>query len=157
MRIIVVADTHRNFERYNNIVDKNEADLFIHLGDGSNEFADVAKLHPNKKFLFVKGEGDFCEASLSRTIELEKCKLFCTHGHLYDVSDGLEKAITAAKEEGCNILLYGHTHLYRAELIDGIYVLNPGSLGIPRGHNKPSYGVLDISAEGKVEMNIVAY
>lgn len=157
MKLIVIADTHKDYERYNNIVTKNAADLYIHLGDGINEFSDVAKENPNKEFAFVKGENDFCEASLTRVIQVKNCRIFCAHGDTFDVSDGLKKIIAAAKAENCSIILYGHTHLYKAELIDGIYVMNPGSLGTPRGHNKASYGVLEIGDDSSVKMNIVAY
>ena len=69
MKIIVVADTHKDFKIYNEIVEKNPADYYIHLGDGVNEFADVAKLHPDKAFVFVKGECDFCTASSKQLLK----------------------------------------------------------------------------------------
>lgn len=157
MRIIVVADTHKEFEIYNEVVEKNPADYYIHLGDGVNEFADVAKSHPEKAFVFVKGECDFCTASSKQLLKLGKCRIFCAHGYEQNVTGGLDVIIEEAKAADCNILLYGHTHVYRAEKIDGIYVMNPGSLGSPRGKNSPSYGILEISEDGQVNMQIVAY
>ena len=157
MKIIVIADTHRNFDKYNEVVENNPADYYIHLGDGVNEFADVAKAHPNKAFVFVKGEDDFCTASSKQLLKLGKCRIFCAHGHEQNVTDGLDEIIAEAKAAECNILLYGHTHVYKTERIDGIYVMNPGSLGTPRGKNAPSYGVLELNEDGQVNMQIVAY
>ena len=157
MKIIVVADTDKDFERYNNVVQKNDAYCYIHLGDGAHEFADVAKLNPKKEFVFVKGDCDFCQASASQVLKIGKYKLFLTHGHLFDVSRGLHKLVAAAKDEECDIALFGHTHVYRTEYVDGVYLMNPGSLGCPRGRNKPSYGIIEINDEGAVKMNIVAY
>lgn len=157
MKIIVVADTHKNFEVYNDVVEKNPADYYIHLGDGVNEFADVAKSNPDKEFVFVKGECDFCSASTKQLLKMGKCRIFCAHGHEQNVTGGLDRIIEEAKSAECNILLYGHTHLYKTEKIDGIYVMNPGCLGSPRGKNSLSYGILEISSEGQVKMNIVAY
>ncbi len=157
MKIIVVSDTHKNFEAYNDVVNRNPADYYIHLGDGVNEFADVAKSNPDKNFIFVKGEDDFCKASTKQLLRIGKCRLFCAHGNEQNVTGGLDTIISEAKKAGCNILLYGHTHLYRAEKIDGIYVMNPGCLGSPRGKSALSYGVLEISDDGQVKMNIVAY
>ena len=157
MKIVVVADTHKEFERYSTVVENNEADLYIHLGDGVHEFTDVAKANPQKKFVFVKGNCDFCEASTSQILKIGKCKILCVHGNEQNVSQGLHDLIKLAKKKGCNIALYGHTHFFKTDLVDGVYVMNPGSLSSPRGHNRPSYGVIEIDTEGTVKMNIVAY
>lgn len=157
MKIIVVSDTDKDYERYNNVVMRTDADCYIHLGDGAHEFADVAQNYPKKEFVFVKGDCDFCEASETQVLTVGKYKLFVTHGDRFDVSRGLNKLVAAAKNEECNIALFGHTHVYRTEYIDGIYLMNPGSLGCPRGHNKPSYGIIEINDAGAVKMNIVAY
>lgn len=157
MKIVVVADTHKNFEMYNDVVANTAAECYIHLGDGVNEFADVAKLYPNKEFVFVKGESDFCKASSKQLIKIGECRLFCAHGHEQNVTDGLDTIIAEAKSSDCNILLYGHTHFYKTELINGIYVMNPGSLGCPRGKNSSSYGILEITQDGQVKMNIIEY
>ena len=47
MKIIAVADTHKDYQKLKNVVEKNpEADIFIHLGDGEHEFADVSAEFP---------------------------------------------------------------------------------------------------------------
>lgn len=157
MKIIVVADTHKDLEKYSNVVANNDADCYIHLGDGALEFADVAKLNPKKEFVLVRGNCDYCEASLRHVLSVGKFKIYCVHGHEQNVSQGIDTLIAEAKERGCNIVLYGHTHLYKTDYIDGIYVMNPGSLGAPRGKNNPSFGTLEITDDGKVRMDIVAY
>ena len=157
MKIVVVADTHKKFEIYNEVVEKNPADYYIHLGDGVNEPADVAKSHPDKDFVFVKGECDFCNASAKQLLKVGKCRIFCAHGNEQNVTDGLGEIIAEAKTSDCNIILYGHTHVYKTDKVDGIYIMNPGSLGSPRGKNSPSFGILEINEEGQVNMKIVAY
>ncbi len=157
MKIVVVADTHKNFEIYNDVVENNPADYYIHLGDGVNEFADVAKSHPDKEFVFVKGECDFCNASTKQLLKAGKCRIFCAHGNEQNVTNGLDEIISEAKASDCNIILYGHTHVYKTDKVDGIYIMNPGSLGTPRGKNSPSFGILEINEEGQVNMKIVAY
>ncbi len=49
----------------------------------------------------------------------------------------------------------GHTHRPFYENINGIIVLNPGSLSYPRqeGH-KPSYIIMNIDESGKIDVEI---
>lgn len=78
------------------------------------------------------------------------------HGHEHHVHQGLDTLVAVAKQNGCKIALYGHTHLYRTELIDGIYVMNPGSIDSTRDKRPPSYGIITIDDNKKITMNIVA-
>ncbi|MGF1726265.1 phosphodiesterase [Photobacterium nomapromontoriensis] len=63
-------------------------------------------------------------------------RLFLTHGHLYNgdkhprLRDG-------------DVVVSGHTHVPVAAQKESLYLFNPGSVTIPRGENKASYGLLD--------------
>ncbi len=65
-----------------------------------------------------------------------KHKVFMTHGHVYSPKNMPELG------KG-TIFLSGHTHLPTAEEKDGIYMLNPGSISLPKGGHPHTYGVLD--------------
>ena len=52
--------------------------------------------------------------------------------------------LEAAHENGADIVLYGHTHIPRAERLDGIWFLCPGSI------REGSYGIVDITDKGEV-------
>ena len=157
MKIVIFADSHREYQKLKNIVEKNlDADLFIHLGDGEHELRDMEREHPDKKFVFVKGECDYGVHDTEKVIDLNTCKIYCTHGDLHGLQSGLDSLIFDAKKNGCKIALYGHTHFYRTEFIDGVYIMNPGSIDSPRGHNPASYGIIQIDDSGKITMNIVA-
>lgn len=155
MKILVVSDTHRDFNALNAIVEANkDADMLIHLGDGESEFDDVSRLHPILPMVYVCGNCDFGTHKLSHIVTAGGLKILCCHGHTYRVRDGLEYLISAARENGCAIALYGHTHLYRAEQSDSVFVMNPGSPSSPRGGNKPTYGVITLGG-GEIKMNIL--
>ncbi|MCM1335729.1 MAG: YfcE family phosphodiesterase [Bacteroides sp.] len=157
MKIVVVADTHKDYKNYKAVVEKNDdADLFIHLGDGEHEFADVQREFPDKKFVFVQGECDFGAHKPLEVVEAEGYKILCVHGHEFNVQGGLDPLINEAKHRDCRVALFGHTHMYRTECIDGVYIMNPGAIDSPRGKNKPSYGVITIDGTGKLKMNTVA-
>ena len=157
MKIIAVADTHKDYQKLKNIVEKNpEADIFINLGDGEHEFADVSAEFPDKKFVFVQGDCDFGHHKTMEVVEAGGYKILCVHGHEHNVQGGLDPLVSEAKARGCRIALFGHTHMYRTEILDDVYVMNPGAIDSPRGKNKPSYGVIIIDDTGKLTMNIVA-
>jgi putative phosphoesterase len=67
-------------------------------------------------------------------LQLEERKFFLTHGHVYHPDE--HPALNAG-----DILAFGHTHLPLAEKRGAIYVLNPGSISLPKEGNPPSYGV----------------
>lgn len=61
---------------------------------------------------------------------------YATHGHVYH-PDHLPPMKPG------DVLIYGHTHLLRAEAMGEYYVLNPGSVSIPKGGNPATYGILE--------------
>lgn len=62
--------------------------------------------------------------------------LFVTHGHIYN------KENMPPLEEG-TLFVYGHTHIPEAEEQEGIYYFNPGSVSLPKGGYRASYGIIE--------------
>ena len=60
---------------------------------------------------------------------------YATHGHVFN-QDHLPPM------KAGDILLHGHTHLLKADRIGDYYVLNPGSVSIPKGGNPATYAIL---------------
>lgn len=56
-----------------------------------------------------------------------------------------------ASVNGCDIALYGHTHVMADEVVSGIRLINPGSPSCPRGQNPCSYGIMYLSDNGDVK------
>lgn len=154
MRIVVISDTHRSYRALREIVEKHErdADLFLFAGDGERELEDVRDEFLRKTFLAVRGNCDFAsQEQVSRIVMAGDVKIFLTHGHMYGVKGGTAGILSAAKENGAKVALYGHTHVAYAGYEDGIYLLNPGSAAQPRA-GRPSYGIIDITASGIVPL-----
>ena len=61
---------------------------------------------------------------------------YATHGHVYH-QDNLPPM-----KKG-DILIHGHTHLLKAEQEENCYVINPGSVSIPKGGNPATYAILE--------------
>lgn len=148
MRIIVLSDSHGDESALRRaLLAQPKAEVAIHLGDGEAEFARARVAFPEKMFLQVRGNCDWgSQLAAAGTFEAEGVKIFYTHGHAYGVKSGLYNAVCAAREQGAQVLLYGHTHQALTDYDDGLHILNPGSLSGWR----PSYGTLDITPQGIV-------
>ena len=77
---------------------------------------------------------------------LEACgqRIFFTHGHRNSLYLGTGEIISAAKKSNCKIALYGHTHI-AAEKLGEVFTINPGSCFRPRGGQKPSFAMLNLT------------
>lgn len=73
-----------------------------------------------------------------RCMELFGKRFFLTHGHhiSFDSPD-------VALGNGCEYLLYGHTHIPFRGKKEGTWFINPGSVSIPKNGSSHSYILLD--------------
>ena len=62
--------------------------------------------------------------------------IVATHGHIY------HEGALPPMQPG-DALLYGHTHVLRAQRSGDYFFLNPGSVSIPKENNPRSYAVLE--------------
>lgn len=146
MRILVVSDSHGNRRALREtLMEQPNASAVIHLGDGLREAQDIAAEYPQLPFFTVRGNCDFGlladDAPLSRLERFAGVRVFCTHGHLYEVKYGLLRVELAAREQGAQVLLHGHTHCPYTDYQEGLYMMNPGCLS-------EGYGLLDITPQG---------
>lgn len=70
------------------------------------------------------------------TILYANRRLFLTHGHIYN-----EDNIPKLKNE--DVFIYGHTHIPIAVKKDNIYIINPGSITLPKDNSPHSYAILE--------------
>jgi putative phosphoesterase len=149
MRIIVVSDTHGDMGRLRKVVARHrDADCFIHLGDGRAEMLSLMKANPDIKYYSVCGNCDFASQGPAwGEAEFGGKKFFFTHGHRYYVKGGGTRIIEEARRRGADVLLYGHTHRAVCEYDGGLYIINPGSLGMP-DDGRPTYAVADVTPAG---------
>ena len=155
MKILGVSDTHRKDDNLKLVLSEEcPLDMLIHLGDaeGSEHFI-PDWVNPECRMEMVLGNNDFfSRLDREREIDIAGHKAFITHGHYYGVSMGPEGLVDEAKSRGCDIAMYGHTHRPFLDVIDGVTVLNPGSLSYPRQEGRrPSYMIIHVDADGKMD------
>lgn len=80
---------------------------------------------------------DFSIMSDYKLIHETGYDLYLSHGHIY-APDKLPVGIKSN-----DLFIYGHIHVPKHEYHDGIYIINPGSISIPKENSLHSYAVLN--------------
>ncbi len=156
MRLIVVSDTHKQFSRLHQVAQRhlNHCDAFVHLGDGLREMDDLLSLYPQLPVLSVRGNCDWARTEpYERIVQLQEHKALFCHGHVYGVKSSLQTLTKHAREQNCTLAFFGHTHQKFSHYENGLYLVNPGSLGQPR-EGAPSYAIVDLVGKAAV-INLV--
>lgn len=153
MKAAVFSDTHSNTALMLEAVRRIRPDVVIHLGDYERDADAVRMEYPEIPLYSVCGNCDVCpSAPAVDTVPLGPVKALITHGHLYHVDWGtVDSLVYAAMEQGCGIVMYGHTHMPDSREIAGVRVLNPGSSGKGRA---PSCAVVEVFENGGITVEI---
>lgn len=127
--VIIISDSHGNRRALDSLDTVfSESDYILHLGDTSGDGGYVRAKFPEKTYL-VNGNCDPIKLGEDELVlEIEGEKIFATHGHLYSAKHTLTKLAARAKELGCGVALYGHTHRADEREIDGVTLINPGAM-----------------------------
>ena len=85
-------------------------------------------------------------------VPLGPVRALLVHGHRYGVSAAqADWLVYAAREEGAQIAMFGHTHSPFYETVGGVTLLNPGSAG--RGRT-PSWALVTVFDNGAIACEI---
>ena len=125
---IILSDTHGNVSELRKLLEiMEETDYIIHLGDGASDLSFLPS-NERAKVIQVNGNCDAANLPIEQIIEIEGVKIFMTHGHKYNVKSNLYNLLTRGKELDVQMCLYGHNHKANIEKVDGINLINPGTL-----------------------------
>jgi hypothetical protein len=135
--ILVISDTHGNYEILQHVLDSNiPADVIIHLGDNYGDLDSCVFNRRGRQIYQVPGifHPGYRNGNLQRTldIEIEKWKLHIAHS-----PDDLNHS--------ADVLLFGHTHDW--EIANSIYGVrfNPGHLKARIDKKRiATYGIIEI-------------
>ena len=154
MLVGVVSDTHnnvRNIKNLINIFNNEKVDLVIHTGDITSASSLNLFKSLNCPMMGVYGNNDRQEEGLHESCEENKFQ-FSEPPFLIQL-DGKKLAIFHEPDEidsflksnqEIDLVLHGHTHRYRQELIKGTVFFNPGeSAGLMEGKN--AIGIINLS------------
>ena len=178
-KILIVSDSHGNRNPLDVVIKREQPDMLIHLGDVEADTEDIRRMldraaeERNKKLsasrtpdeaeqeerislpvpaVFIRGNcdrGGGPELRDTAVFEVNGYRFFCTHGHRQGVSYGVENLAYSAMENGCGLALYGHTHIPFDEEWEGVRILNPGSISLPRGGSGKGYMIMSFDKRGE--------
>ncbi|MBQ6077585.1 MAG: metallophosphoesterase [Clostridia bacterium] len=140
--IAVISDSHgslRNLSLFRSRI--GQPDALWHLGDCAED-APLLAQRMNCGYVSVRGNCDpFSDAPLKQIIDWHHRRFLLLHGHTVS---GRLNLLYLAKEQRCDAVLFGHSHVPSAECVDGIWMINPGSLSRPRSSEGPSMALLTL-------------
>ena len=109
MKILVFSDSHgRTIDMYG-LIEAEDPDAVIHLGDHYEDACDLRRSYPNIPVYAVRGNNDFePDAPLFSVIAPEGVRMYLTHGHRDRVGWTNTGFVSdRAAEHGCVLALYG--------------------------------------------------
>ena len=157
MKLFIVSDTHSKLQKVKDVYSKlRNIDMLIHLGDCEQD-AYALEQDLGIDTISVKGNMDGSHSKEDyKILDTEYGKLLLTHGHMQQVKATVQNLRYLAEEQGCKAALFGHTHKPYFEEINGLYLINPGSLPLPTDGTQGSYAIVNTSKD-ELTASIVYY
>jgi len=143
MKIVVVSDNHGNTYFMEEIytIHQEDTDEWVHCGD-----SELLEDHPLwQHYKTVLGNMDITNKfKLSRTEYIEGFRYLLVHGHKHSVKRSYDRLIKEARAKDVNVVFYGHTHIPKVEIEEGVVFINPGSIAQPRNRAQGTYLVMKL-------------
>ena len=174
MKLFIASDIHGSAYYCQKLIDafhKENADRILLLGDIlyhgprndlPRDYAPkevIAMLNPlSDRIICVRGNCDgevddmvldfpvLAEYAIISDCSLGGNIIFATHGHHFNASK-------LPKLKNGDVLLHGHTHIPTFENVTGIFVVNPGSVSIPKENSDHSYMIFENSEFVRKSLN----
>ena len=133
--IILAGDNHRRSGPMRELRTMYpEAVHFLHIGDSEQRIQEL------EGWICVAGNNDFDpNLPLEQIIEAGDHRILLVHGDRLIYRGGYTALAAAGAEHGCDIVCFGHTHRYADKTVQGIRLLNPGSLRYNRDGSETGY------------------
>ena len=145
MKIVLMSDTHTDRQSVFRIRDSYpDADYVVHCGD---------ILMPPEILEGITAVAGNCDLPgylpFEQTIEAGSFRILVKHGHdlFRGYAPDYRNVARYAKQHGYNAVFFGHSHMYYDDTIDGIRLLNPGSVSRSRDFEPGSYMIVTIEGD----------
>ena len=148
-----MSDSHGKNHLIDSILEKHpDADAYLHCGDiecSENQYPQLRVVRGNNDYF-----GNYPE---QMRIRIGSHKALMLHSHLCYGRNRMNLMSEMAKKEGCDLVFFGHTHVACDEMVNGVRLINPGSLYYSRDGREISYCILNIEDEISVEFQFAPF
>ena len=155
LRYLVCSDIHGFLENFTEALDREQhVDAVLVAGDIEMKTAELKKAAGGRPLYVVRGN---CDYYLSRELPDELIvhaanhKILLTHGHLFGVPR-IGPILKRAKQDKCDMIVFGHTHQYFEKELDGVIFLNPGALKGRLEWKTQTYMLIDFNDDGSIDI-----
>lgn len=144
IEIILFSDNHGDRRAVQYLRDTYPStDIFVSCGDSEMSPDDMYGI------ISVQGNNDYYRSYPDhRILEIGGHRIYVCHGHHDMIYGHFEMLSRTAEQNDCDMVFFGHTHVYFDQTIDGIRILNPGSIWRNRDGSDPSYMVITMDDAG---------
>lgn len=158
MLVLVISDNHGVMNRMADVIRRVKPDLLVHLGDSQMRPDTLAEIAGCP----IEAVAGNCDGSVGlpreKEIQIGSLRALIAHGDRYGVRSGSGYIRSEAERRGCQLVMYGHTHVPVLEQYPGMTVLNPGSINIPRqGDGIGTYALIEIDSRGQAHYTLCKY
>ena len=140
MKILLVSDNHGDYEALDRLANKYpNMDLYLHAGDSEQDEFSI------KPFISVRGNCDhYYDFPNFLVIPSPAGNIYIQH------TPFISKSVIS--EHNAKIVIHGHTHTRRNEMVNGILFINSGAISYARDKYDGSYAIIEIEDQ-RVEVN----
>ena len=132
MKILLVSDSHGDYEALDQLAKKYpNMDLYLHAGDSEQDEFSM------KPFISVRGNCDhYYDFPNFLVIPTPAGNIYIQH------TPFVSKSVIS--EHNAKIVIHGHTHTRRKEMVNGILFINSGAISFARDKYDGSYAIIEI-------------
>lgn len=164
-RLLVISDSHGHLSTFEKVLRQygKFVDALIFCGDGSGDLAHILEESRSDAFLMnclppviacVRGNCDASVYPVNKDFSLQVPNtqflivngigILVVHGHREGVDFGLENLGLEMQLSEAKTAFYGHTHVSREDYLNDYQIVNPGSIGRPRGGQPQCFAIATV-------------
>lgn len=144
----LVSDSHGRFGALEKMADAEpHVGAWIHAGDYSRDGDDLA-LYTDVPVFSVLGNNDLwgdSNAPERRVVTWQGVRIAVIHGHQWYGERRMKKLLELGRTADASLVVFGHSHRRFLEEEQGITLVNPGSIALPRDNKRGTYAVCEIT------------
>ncbi len=152
MKYLIVSDSHGYNENLRKVIERvSPIEGMFHLGDlqcSLNVIEDIADC----PVYAIAGNNDFrSELEETRTEVIGGKRIAMCHGHRHGAYYGISRLVYWGLEQEADVVMFGHTHEPFLSYEQGMALLNPGSISLPRQEGRnPTFTIMEIDKDGEL-------